>query len=356
MHTIARTRWRRLCTADRRCTSVRVLGSYHDVSSYKTSFFCTDLELRRLRWTMQLSKAAQVPEELFEHIIWHACDVDGDVPLTRDTKLCVSSCATVCKYWARLARHELFGYITLRTLDDVHQFCDILHAPTLSGLEPVSEIVHTLNAIADRRDMPWLHLVFLVLVSKLRKSLSVVVKTLPADGRTWPTLHPSLPRPLPGSTMPLETLNLTGVHFPTARVLIRLISSIPNLFELVASDLTFDTKPASIDLNIPPYGRKIYHVKTNDHQLCLAFIPVLVANSAMERPEARLRGGRVAKYTLGEQDLATLCGLFGLFEKAPSFEISCMRRARFVDTPKTDRACLFQVLSWFPPCSSHHQS
>ena len=52
---------------------------------------------------MQLSKAAEIQEELFEHILWHAAKRDVCPPaLNKEEKHPVSAFILVCRYWASM--------------------------------------------------------------------------------------------------------------------------------------------------------------------------------------------------------------------------------------------------------------
>lgn len=284
---------------------------------------------------MRSSQAALIPEELFEHILWHVCG-KGKVPPLQ-TKRLISACASVCRYWAFVVRRQLFGLITLRNLSDVNRFREILDAPTISDLTPVSEIVYSLTTTVDSRDPPWLHLAFLSVVPRLRRGLSFIVNALHCEGRTWRTLHPSLPRSIPVSTVPVNKLDLTGLQFPNGHILSRLISSIPSVRQLVAVDITFITKPNPKDFMKPPFCRSMLDVTSNDHELALSFIPFLLANVDVRKPLAQCRGGRVPNYAVDEDDLATLQDLFGLLEAVPNFHIFKGFDQKCADTPGLHR-------------------
>ncbi|EKM52928.1 uncharacterized protein PHACADRAFT_210693 [Phanerochaete carnosa HHB-10118-sp] len=282
---------------------------------------------------MPPSKATEIPEELFEHILWHAGDCGGEFPLQWVAKAHVSACASVCRCWARQARRELFCYVTLRTLNDVNHFRNMLSAPALPGLEPIAEIVVTLNAAPDNRDVPWLHLVFLFILPTLGNDIVLIVNTLPSEKRPWRTLHPSLPRSLPGSTMPLHELNIMGVHFPSGRALARLLSSLPHLALLNAANVTFDTQLSSENLFTPPFGLELCSIMSNDHALCLAFLPRLLANLALSGPPARICAGRIAKYVLEDEDSAHIRELFELLDTASNIEVEHRYGVPFAGAP-----------------------
>lgn len=268
---------------------------------------------------MQQSRAADIPEELFAHILRHACRID----YTLSPKTSILALSVVNRYWARLTRRELFCDITLRSAADASRLLEIVDAPVLPGLEYVDELIETLIATPDSREMPWLHTVVMTIIPKLWNFIFLSVVPSPSGGMPWRTLHPSLPRSLPGSLMPIEELRLEGVHFPNSRVLSRLLSSVPSLHNLDAYNLTFDTPPTADDLCAPPFGRKIYEIASDNLQLCLSFIPLLVANVSTGKSNTNsLRRGRSRRSSLDEEDLEILGELIGIFEAAPSFKIS----------------------------------
>lgn len=295
--------------------------AFESVSSVLSSPSYSTCHSRFIVSRMQASKAAEIPEELFEDILEYACGGSISKP-DREAKGHISTFAMVCRYWARMCRRELFRDITLRTPDDANRFREILSTPALPGLEAVSELVWNLHAAPDNRDEPWLHLLFLLVIPGLWDARFLSVKPLPSGGKPWRNIHPSLPRSLPGSIMPVWELHLEGVHFASGRVLSRLISSIPLLQHVDAFNLTFDTKPKPEDFITPPFSRKMYSATSDDLQLCLSFIPLLVANTSIGQSEAQSHRGRSPKGILNEDDLKTLWELFSIHDAAPRTGIS----------------------------------
>lgn len=290
-------------------------------SFLRHSFFPASCAKATLPDKQPSNLAAEIPEELFEHILWYARHRDEIRPLERHEKIDLSVYASVCKYWARLARRDLFRNITLRSLDDVRRFYEILVTPTLSDLEPVSTLVLVVRSSPVSGDAPWLHLLFMLVVPELREPPFLSVEGLSSHGKPWRTLHPSLPRSLPGSLMPLEELRLEGVHFPTGRMLSRLLSSVPLLRRLHALKLTFDTELRAEDFATPPYGRKMYVAATDRLLLCLAILPSLVANTNIGRLETKGPGGRSPRGIIDEDDMKTLWELLSVFDTAANFNM-----------------------------------
>ena len=264
---------------------------------------------------MQPSKASDIPEELFERILWHACG--GRRLPEGETRRYVSVLCLVCRYWSRQCRLLLFRRITLRSHDDATRFGDILNAPAVHNEQPTAGMIWYLTAKPDSSDRPWLHLVSFRFLPKLYNLTSF--STVPLHGSTKPlrTLYPSLPRSLPMRHIRGHQLCLHGLHFPTGRVLSRLLSSIPHLQRLQAFGLTFDTKPKPADFTTPPFPRRIA-LETDSMQLFLAVAPLLFSDVGVRRLAHRRR---YPFSVLNEADLKALWDLLSVFDAAPYFRI-----------------------------------
>ena len=268
---------------------------------------------------MASSKAAEIPEELFEGILWHAAALDEDSPRRKEGKQHLPVYASVNKYWACLIRPRLFSSITLRNQDDAKRFLEILDAPTVSGLEPIATEVSTLTATSDSSDVPWLHLAFFFILPKLP---SVILHVVPLHSGTRPlkTLHPSLPRSLPASAMPIWVLRLNGLCFPTGRVLLSLLSSIRYLTSFGTSNLTFGTRPSPEDFSTIPFRSWLHDVVTDDLQLLLSLIPVAISGAVLSGGGSRL--SRRPEAIVNDNDLNILCDLLSIFDAASRFSIT----------------------------------
>ena len=244
----------------------------------------------------------------------------------RQDKHHVSTLASTCRYWARLSRRQLFQNITLRTKNDAICFGKILDTPTLRDLDPIPKVCAQLHAEPDNEDEPWLHHLFLSIVPKmqvpkLQKHQEFSLQVRFSVGKMQRTLHPSLPRAIPGSLTPVPQLHLEGVHFSSSRILSRLILSIPILRSLEAYKITFDAKPSYDDFFAPPFRRLMWEVRSDDLDLCLSLVPLLLANNSMLSSSRR-----TPTSTLNPDDLKTLWNLLLLFGDASSFHLSSFSR------------------------------
>ena len=267
---------------------------------------------------MQQSKAAEIPEELFEHILQLVHD-DYSSADDQEKKRHLSLLGRICRYWARLCRPNLFRSITLRNPDDVKHFREILDAPAVLGLQPVASMVVAVKAKVAHKDPPWIHLAMFLLDHKLRSDSGMEVELLPSAKNTWRTLHPSLPRAVPGPRNPITTLLLDGLHFSSARVLSHLLSALPTLHALQAYTLTFDVEPRLEDFSTIPYYHNLSRVRSDDLQLSLLLLPTLTSGrygSATGRSR-RNPGGIII-----EDDLKILWDLLRIFDAISSISIN----------------------------------
>ena len=280
---------------------------------------------------MQPSLAGEIPEELFEQILWYACVCDENREFELGDKLSISTFGQVNRYWALLCRRELFRSITLRCLDDVHHFRDILTTPTLPGLEPVSGMVHWLRTMPRSEDPPWLHLVFIFIIPIINAELYPDPDVQPVEQQMWRTFPPSLPRSIPGSIMLINELQFNGVQFPSRRKFSRLLSSVPHLNSLYAFNLTFivDSEPESSanDVFTTPFTRRLGFITTDDLCLCFAVMPSLLLCPSKLRYHLQKpvtsggRRSRPSRQLFDEDDLDTLWDMFNIFHAARTFAV-----------------------------------
>lgn len=278
-------------------------------------FFSSSAHRRGPTILMQSSKAAEIPEELFQDIVWEAC---SSKLRDREARHNLSAFAQVCRYWARQARPWLFRYICLRTPDDARRFLEMLQTPALPGLQSISNMAGTLDVAPDlEKDVPWLHLVFMSVDPVLRRLLSTSVYMPPSRGKAWISLHPSLPRSIPGTLMPIEYLHLDGLHFPDGRVLSRLLVSVSRLFRLTMQKLTFDTRPKSGDFRGPRCCLCLLSVTSDDLELCLSLVRPMVTSNAF-----RLKNDAPGAGIIHEDTLEKLHGLISIFDTSPAFRVT----------------------------------
>ena len=271
---------------------------------------------------MQQSKATETPQELFQNIILQAFLEFGGYNVSERRGL--SNIAAVCRYWARMSRPRLFKYIYLATADAAKRFIKVLNGPALHDLNSAALLVRELDAYFDIMDEPWLHLVFSQIIPKLPfATFSVEPKDLGTI--TFRTLHSSLPRTIPGPrARSCKSLFLAGGHIPKSRTLSSLLSSLPTLKELWATDLTFGTNPTPEDFLRIPIHQELVRLRTNNRHLCLSFLPLLVANISIGESATNAPSRRRPSSIINEDNLKVLLDLLGIFhsEVDTTFDIT----------------------------------
>ncbi|GJE99031.1 hypothetical protein PsYK624_152690 [Phanerochaete sordida] len=258
-----------------------------------------------------------IPEELFEHILWHACDYGFALPLRRETKTAISRSGQVCRYWARLSRRRLFGELVLRSATEFQQLRSFLAAPGIAGLEPIANLVFSIRAIVDGTGRPWLHNAASANQVMCNCEYFTVVVN-PADGCPLARPHmlqAALPRSLPSGNV--FKLVLDGLRFADGRALFRLLASVPSLCALDLHNIAFDAQPTTGDFFAPPYGWRLGGVVSDD-LLALHFLPLLVASYGCGHPATRGRRERAPPYLLDVEDHRTLLHLLSILEGSVS--------------------------------------
>lgn len=258
---------------------------------------------------VQHSKAAHLPEELFESIIRYACARRWPNMLHHGERAAVSVLGQVCRYWARLARRGLFRNIALRTLGDVNSFYNMLSSPTPRGLDALSDVVLSVSLQPRREDAPWLHLFFL----RVRPLLNGLGSTVPLnvdpeEKQEWHSLHPSLPRAIPGSIMPLSALLLIDVYFADGRALSRLLASLPLLKVLSIIGAKFEVQPTAQDFPATRSACALHRVGSDNFRLSGFLVPLMIASGSSGK-----RSRRVPKDVLAPEDLEANYALLNVF-------------------------------------------
>lgn len=160
-------------------------------------------------------------------------------------------CSLTCRYWARLARRELLGSITLKGAADVSQLLEYLNAPTrlTPSLRDCIRFLWLAECQVACKPTPWLH--HLVrLKPKLHPDVSVWVRFTASSSQSAPAgsevaLRTSvdlpftaLPRTLPSSILQLGYLTLRGIHLPSPTYLLRHLSHL-NVADISLEQVTF---------------------------------------------------------------------------------------------------------------------
>ena len=178
----------------------------------------------------------EIPQELFEYILWRATDSHSIAGL--------SAVCLVNRYWAGICRQRLHSKLVLRSLADLQTFCALVDS-TPPSLPPIVELAYTVYCTVRDDDLPWLHLVQDRVVARMlqpRYPVEVEFRSsaMPAPlmdddppqqhGRRAGPLHPNLPRSLPRHFNAIRFLTLHGpTQFRDASQLCRLLHSLKDL-------------------------------------------------------------------------------------------------------------------------------
>lgn len=245
----------------------------------------------------QRCRATSLPEELFEHILWHL--VGGHVFKSlsnAEARHPIATCGCVCRYWASICRPRLFQSLLLRARQDLEDYSHMLDLPSIRDLMPLPYLTVRLIAKPDGHEEPWLHLFPSSVLGKLpHKSFGVPIFSVDASNlRTKKTLrlntlHPSIPRTLPTVFTPVTALELVRVHFRDGAELVKLINGLVLLKRMDLVDLTWDTSPdvtAFLTIKAPTLSLVVV---TCDRISPLWFLPALLAKTGRELDGRRLR-------------------------------------------------------------------
>lgn len=184
-------------------------------------------------------------------------------------------------------------------MDAFIQLKTILASSPPTALEPVSDLIVSLTVRVSATDRPWFHRAVELITAQLPFCTLFAVFIQRDTQWNSRTLHPALPRTLPGSTMSIETLSLDSVHFPNARTLFRLLASIPSLSLLNLYGATLDALSTANESFVAPHGWQLSEV-CSDGPLALGFLlPLLVPKMD---PRHAANGRRKTRYLLHADD------------------------------------------------------
>ena len=206
---------------------------------------------------------AVLPPEVIDRIVtifgdtelrWPKCGQVG--PEKRE----LGTFSLICRHWARRCRPQMFDEITLRDRDDFFRFLDLVDSPVQAGPSLIECVQAIILSSTGPWSQPWLHLVSTEIsrrkqalnelsgagideiTFKLDESFIPQMNISPTSGATYAPRSwcAGLPRSLPSSMFPIETMELSKLHFHTPAALIRLIRSAPSLGDLQCTHLEFD--------------------------------------------------------------------------------------------------------------------
>ena len=246
-----------------------------------------------------MATGADIPPEIVHKIVWHVQDVD-EVIYPRDywrARRTISACSRVCHHWAKLCRPVLFRRVPLKCADDVLTLKEAIDQPSPT-LPSIRAFIHILQLIPNESDRPWIHLVFFLLIPKLRANSPKVVLnyrnpslwTLRGVTNRTDVWGPIPRRPLPlASKITLVVLN--GMHFEDATEFCRLIVTFKGLERLELQKITWTSPPVADDFQSLRFrSNALRYIRTDENSVLIApwlFPSLLARYPVSHRPAPR---------------------------------------------------------------------
>ena len=208
-----------------------------------------------------LATAADIPQELFDDVLWHAADLQNDYSPDKH-QLCKYS--QVCTRWATRCRPRLFATIRIDSASDLHELKILLRSEPVAFLGPIGGNIRRLdiNVQYSYIEPPWVHHLFLgsplscylhpgckITISVEEKDKSSGGETQPDVPRIGPLNH--IPRLIPSTQMKISEVKLHNVHFRYPAEFRRLLLQLTQCIWVDVTAITWDThtqldRPASI--------------------------------------------------------------------------------------------------------------
>lgn len=186
---------------------------------------------------------ADIPEELFEHILWHTTYIHlelfgNDTPATPPSQDPAVSVLTilvqVCRHFASVCRPWLYRELSLRKRGQLKGLLDLLR----SGCYPLGThllaFTDSLLVKTGEDDTLWIHQVATVLIPAIQHAgIRPIERVDLIVDRPLPGLVPNrsqLPRTIPASLLlNITSLRLEGTNFPRGEDLLRCLASFGDL-------------------------------------------------------------------------------------------------------------------------------
>lgn len=203
---------------------------------------------------IQFATAADLPGEIIAGIV--ECTVKSSIGLSefdaiRLEKRILGNMSLVCRYWAQRVRERIFGNLELRSRNDFCQLLSFLDSPT--SIKPsISDCLYTIRVLQTGTwEVPWLHRMraeLLAHATELRIFIITLESTSVRYNEEIPMYAPStlsalLPRSLPNTVYPFQTLNLDNLRFRCISDLVRLIDSTPSAHLMLTNITIVQPKP-----------------------------------------------------------------------------------------------------------------
>lgn len=265
------------------------------------------------------SLGASIPEELFEHILWHAMDIHLSYA-SESSRHILATCGCVCRYWSGLCRPRLFSEIIMKSYADLKGYAELLSLGPIGTLPPIASYVQSVQAVsAARKEPPWMHHIPKEIMSRLPSCRGIHLQMQVNDdglrtvqGTKALTLHRGLPRSIPSCYSPITQLELTRVHFDSGPVLLKYLQALVSLEWISLDRVSWGTYPTNTTFLPPAHGKlcleTIYTSCDVGDFYSIWFLPALLSHKKRQRKALEQK-----EYTLTPEEynrLIELCLAF----------------------------------------------
>lgn len=221
--------------------------------------------------------AADLPQELFQDILWYAAPPLSNgramrpptsiVPAVRD----LGNFILVSLYWASVCRPHLFESITLRSQASFRALLSILDVGPRVRMPSIAAHIRSLDVQCTLEDPPWVHHLAEKLLPRLPSVDAIRLESDSALVGVGQKAFPhSLPRTLPSFFFAkIQRLALYNIHVKDGNEIIRYITGLAQLELLYLEKFTWDVAPDMKMAHRLP-KRFVRAKRTDDHSSALS--------------------------------------------------------------------------------------
>lgn len=199
-----------------------------------------------------LSHAADIPQELFEHIAWHAVYWTGSVPSDEMCTRNICTLALVSTYFAAICRPHIFRRVRFRDAKQIRGFLTLMDSSPAPSLPHVSTFVRDIHIEPAGSDDYWIYQITTALLPKLKRYCNQTPDlTLSLKGHrslaTPRTMMPILAR------SGIQYLCLNSMTFHRGEELLCILALFPALYYCGLASVALETlpDPVAIRRNLP---------------------------------------------------------------------------------------------------------
>ena len=290
------------------------------------------------------SKAAQLPEELFEPILNHLCALDPQHDRWGQSVYSPSLgfCALTCRHWATHVRHVLFLKVALKSENRARTFSDLVRSPVAVPGPPVGEIVQMIELTMEEESPHWMFHVWTILRDGILPNLQSInldirggiqdsdAEVSPAPRHKCEILYDiGLPRRIPSvHPISLHTLRLQSLGFHSSAAFVRSLAYF-NVDRLECETLVWPEPEGNSALAItgPPLPRNRRGLRASSEVFvysCSAFLPFVWNFIKTRLPSAHVNSAARQLVYINPLQINTVISIIRLFTD----DCECSERER----------------------------